>query len=43
MSNQRIIYSTPDGGVAVVIPSGELPIEQVLAKERSKWCNRRDR
>jgi len=33
MSNQRIIYSTPDGGVAVVIPSGELPIEQVLAKD----------
>jgi len=31
--NQRIVYSTPDGGVAVVIPSGELPIEQVLAKD----------
>lgn len=31
--NQRIIYSTPDGGVAVVVPSGELPIEQVLAKD----------
>jgi hypothetical protein len=31
--NQRIIYSTPDGGVAVVIPSGELPIEAVLAKD----------
>jgi len=31
--NQRIIYPTPDGGVAIVIPSGELPIEQVLAKD----------
>lgn len=33
MTNQRIIYSTPDGGVAVVIPTGELPIDQVLAKD----------
>jgi len=31
--NQRIVYSTSDGGVAVVIPSGELSIEQVLAKD----------
>ena len=31
--NQRIIYTTEDGGVAVVVPSGELPIEQVLAKD----------
>ncbi len=31
--NQRIIYSQPDGTVAVVIPTGELPIEQVLAKD----------
>lgn len=31
--NQRIIYSTPDGGVAVVIPTGELSIEEVLAKD----------
>jgi hypothetical protein len=29
--NQRIIYPTDDGGVAVVIPSGETPIEQVIA------------
>ena len=36
MSTQRIIYQTPDGGVAVVIPSGELPIEQVLAKDVPK-------
>jgi hypothetical protein len=33
MENKRIIYTTEDGGVAVVIPSGELPIEQVLAKD----------
>jgi hypothetical protein len=31
--NQRIVYSTPDGGVAVVIPSGELSIEEVAAKD----------
>lgn len=31
--NQRIIYPTPDGGVAIVVPSGELPIDQVLAKD----------
>lgn len=31
--NQRIIYTTPEGGIAVVVPSGELPIEQVLAKD----------
>lgn len=33
MTDQRIIYTTPDGGVAVVIPTGELPIDQVLAKD----------
>jgi hypothetical protein len=31
--NDRIIYQTSEGGVAVVIPSGELPIDQVLAKD----------
>lgn len=31
--NQRIIYSTPEGGVAVVVPSGEIPIEEVLKKD----------
>ena len=31
--NQRIIYPTPEGGVAVVIPTGELPIEDVAAKD----------
>lgn len=33
MTNQRIIYSNPDGSVAVVIPTGEVPIDQVLAKD----------
>ena len=33
MNNFRIIYPTPDGGVAIVIPSGELPIEEVAAKD----------
>jgi len=31
--NQRILYPTPNGGVAVIIPSGELPIEEVVAKD----------
>jgi hypothetical protein len=29
----RIIYPTPDGGVAVIIPTGELPIEDVAQKD----------
>lgn len=33
MSDQRIIYPTDDNGVAVVIPSGELPIEEVAKKD----------
>lgn len=31
--NQRIIYPTDDGGVAIVIPTGELSIEEVIAKD----------
>jgi hypothetical protein len=31
--NQRIIYPTDNGGVSIVIPTGELPIEEVLAKD----------
>ena len=31
--NQRIIYPTDDGGVAIVIPTGELSIEDVIAKD----------
>ena len=33
MTNQRIIYSNPDGTVAVIIPTGELSIEEVAAKD----------
>jgi hypothetical protein len=33
MTNQRIIYSNTDGTVAVIVPTGELPIEQVAAKD----------
>ena len=33
MNNPRIIYSNPDGTVAVIIPSGELPIEEVAKKD----------
>jgi hypothetical protein len=31
--NQRIIYPTDDGGVAIIIPTGELSIEEVIAKD----------
>ena len=30
---QRIIYSNTDGTVAVIVPTGELPIEEVAAKD----------
>ena len=30
---QVIIYSNSNGGVSVCVPTGELPIEQVLAKD----------
>jgi hypothetical protein len=33
MTTQRIIYSTPEGGIAIVIPTGELPIEEVAQKD----------
>lgn len=33
MTDTRVIYPTPDGGIAIVIPTGELPIEQVAAKD----------
>ena len=33
--NQRIVYATPDGGVAVVVPAPDcgLTIEQIAAKD----------
>ena len=35
MSNLRIIYKTPDGGVAVIVPTEEcgLTIEAIAAKD----------
>ena len=30
---KRIIYTRPDGGVSVVIPTGEIPFEDVLKKD----------
>jgi len=33
MNNQRIIYPTPAGGIAIVISTGELPIKEVAAKD----------
>ena len=31
--NQRIIYATPTGGVAIIHPTGELPIEVIARKD----------
>ena len=31
--NQRIIYQNADGGVSIIIPTGEIPIEDVIAKD----------
>ncbi len=31
--SKRIIYATDDGGVAVVIPSGEVSIDVVIEKD----------
>lgn len=31
--NQRIIYPSEDGGVAIVVPTGELPVEEVAQKD----------
>jgi hypothetical protein len=31
--NQLIIYQNTEGGVSVIIPTGEIPIEDVIAKD----------
>ena len=31
--NKRIIYKTKDGGVAIIIPTGELSLEETAAKD----------
>ena len=33
MTNLRIIYTNAEGGVSVIVPTGELPIEAVAAKD----------
>ena len=33
MTNQRIIFQNAEGGVSVIVPTGELPIEEVAAKD----------
>ncbi len=33
MTNQRIIFQNAEGGVSVIIPTGELPIEEVAKKD----------
>lgn len=35
MQNQRIIYATPDGGVAIIVPAPEcgLTIEEIARKD----------
>ena len=33
MTTSRIIFQTESGGVAVIIPTGELPIEAVAQKD----------
>jgi hypothetical protein len=33
MTTKRIIYSTPQGGVAIIIPTDELSIEQIAKKD----------
>jgi len=33
MTNQRIIFQNAEGGISVIIPTGELPIEEVAKKD----------
>jgi hypothetical protein len=33
MINDRIIYPNPDGTISVVIPTGELPLQDVALKD----------
>jgi hypothetical protein len=33
ITNQRIIFQNAEGGVSVIIPTGELPIEDVCQKD----------
>ena len=33
MTNQRIIFQNTEGGVSVIIPSGELPVDEVAQRD----------
>ena len=33
MTNKRIVYKNEDGGVCIVVPTGEIPLEEVLTKD----------
>jgi hypothetical protein len=33
MTMQRIIHPLPEGGIAVVIPTGELPVQEIARKD----------
>lgn len=33
MSNERIIYPNQDGGIAVIVPSGDVPTIEVARKD----------
>jgi len=30
---KKILYPNPDGGISVIVPTGELPIEDVVQKD----------
>jgi len=31
--NQRILYKNPEGGIAVIVPTGELSVEETAKKD----------
>lgn len=31
--DKRVVYSSPDGGVVFLVPTGEIPIEEVARKD----------
>lgn len=31
--NKRILYKNPEGGIAVIVPTGELPVEETAKKD----------
>ena len=39
--NKRIVYTSPEGVLVIVIPSGEVPIESVIEKDVPVGCTAR--